>query len=89
LRRLAAFGDAWLPRRNTPPAEITRVREWLAAQGRDAVPFTVFGADADEELLAGFADAGVDEVTLTLETLPEDDTLRSLDDLAAVAAAHR
>jgi probable F420-dependent oxidoreductase len=89
LRRLAAFGDAWLPRRNTPPAEITRVREWLAAQGRHAVPFTVFGADPDEELLAGFADAGVDEVTLTLETLPEDDTLRSLDALAAVAAAHR
>jgi len=89
LRRLAAFGDAWLPRRNTPPAEITRVREWLAGQGRDAVPFTVFGADPDEELLAGFADAGVDEVTLTLETLSEDDTLRSLDGLAAVAAAHR
>jgi probable F420-dependent oxidoreductase len=89
LRRLAAFGDAWLPRRDTPPAEIRRVREWLAGQGRDAVPFTVFGADADEQLLAGFADAGVDEVTLTLETLPEDATLRSLDALAAVAAAHR
>ena len=39
--------------------------------------------------MAGFAEAGVEEVALGLETLPEDDTLRSLDALAAVAAAHR
>ena len=89
LRRLASHGDGWLPLGNTPPAEIGRVREWLAGQGRGEVVFTVFGADPDEERLAGFAAAGVEEVTLTLETLPEDETLRSLDVLAAVAAAHR
>lgn len=89
LRRLATFGDGWLPRGRTPPAEITRVRDGLAAQGRGDVPFVVFGADTDEQRLAGFAEAAVDEVTLTLETLPEDETLRSLDALAAVAAAHR
>ena len=49
----------------------------------------MFGSDTDEERLAGFAEAGVEEITLALETLPEDDTLRSLDALAAVAAAHR
>ncbi len=89
LRRLATYGDAWLPRAHTAPEEIVRVRKWLAEQGRDKVRFTVFGADTDEERLAGFAEAGVEEVTLTLDTLPEDDTLRSLDALAAVAAAHR
>jgi probable F420-dependent oxidoreductase len=89
LRRLAKYGDGWLPRMNTPPAEIKRVRGWLAEQGRDTVPFTVFGSDTDERRLAGFADAGVEEVTLTLDTLPEDDTLRSLDAFAAVVAAHR
>jgi probable F420-dependent oxidoreductase len=88
LRRLAKYGDAWLPRAHTPPAEIVRVREWLAEQGRSEVPFTVFAADADEGRLAGYAEAGVDEITLTLDTLPEADTLRSLDALAAVAAAH-
>jgi probable F420-dependent oxidoreductase len=88
LRRLATFGGGWLPRMHTPPKEIARVRRWLTDQGRDDVRFTVFGADTDERRLAGFAEAGVDEVTLTLETLPEDDTLRSLDALAAVAAAH-
>jgi probable F420-dependent oxidoreductase len=89
LRRLATYGDAWLPRVRTPPAEIKRVRSWLAEQGRDEVPFTVFGADTDVGRLARFAEAGVEEVTLSLDTLPEDDTLRSLDALAAVAAAHR
>jgi hypothetical protein len=89
LRRLAVYGNGWLPRVHTPPAEIKRVRDWLAEQGRDNVRFTVFGADTDEGRLAGFAEAGVDEVTLTLDTLPEDDTLRALDALAAVAAAHR
>jgi probable F420-dependent oxidoreductase len=89
LRRLAAHGDAWLPRAHTPPEEIERVRKWLAEQGREGVPFTVFAADTDERRLAGYADAGVDEVTLMLDTLPEAETLRSLDELAAVAAAHR
>jgi probable F420-dependent oxidoreductase len=89
LRRLASFGDGWLPRGRTPPSEITRVREWLAGRGRDDVPFTVFGADTDDALLDGFAEAGVDEITLSLDTLPESDTLRSLDALAAVAAAHQ
>ena len=89
LRRLATYGDAWLPRAHTPPAEIRRVREWLVEQGRDGVPFTVFAADTDERRLDGFVEAGVDEITLTLDTLPEADTLLALDALAAVAAAHR
>ena len=89
LRRLATYGDAWLPRAHTPPAEIQRVRGWLSEQGRDGIPFTVFAAGTDEAALAGFAEAGVDEVTLSLDTLPEAETLHALDTLAAVAAARR
>jgi probable F420-dependent oxidoreductase len=89
LRRLASCGDGWLPRGRTPPSEMTRVREWLAGRGRDNVRFTVFGADTDDRGLDGFAEAGVEEITLSLDTLPEGDTLRSLDTLAAVAAAHQ
>jgi probable F420-dependent oxidoreductase len=70
LRRLATYGDAWLPRAHTAPEEIVRVRKWLAEQGRDGVPFTVFAADTDERRLAGYVDAGVDEITLMLDTLP-------------------
>jgi probable F420-dependent oxidoreductase len=89
LRRLATYGDAWLPRAHTPPEKIEQVRRWLVDQGRDGVPFTVFAAGTDESRLAGYADAGVDEITLMLDTLPEAETLRSLDELAAVASAHR
>ena len=89
LRRLATYGDAWLPRAHTALAEIVRVRKWLAEQGRDGVPFTVFAADTDERRLAGYVDAGVNEITLMLDTLPEAETLRALDELTAVAAAHR
>jgi alkanesulfonate monooxygenase SsuD/methylene tetrahydromethanopterin reductase-like flavin-dependent oxidoreductase (luciferase family) len=89
LRRLASLGDGWLPRGGTPASEISRVRGWLAEQGRDDVAVTVFGANTDREQLAAFAEAGVEEIALSLETLPEDDTLRSLDALAAVAAADR
>jgi len=89
LRRLATYGDAWLPRAHTPPEEIQRVRRWLVDQGRDGVPFTVFAAGTDEKQLAGYVDAGVDEITLMLDTLPEAETLRSLDELVAVASAHR
>ena len=89
LRRLAAYGDGWLPLGHTPAAEITRVRTWLADQGRDDVRVVVFGGDTDARHLAELAEAGVEEVALELETLPEDDTLRSLDALAAVAVAHR
>ena len=89
LRRLASYGDGWLPLGHTSPAEIERVRERLAGEGRGDIVITVFGADADEARLAGFADAGVEEVALTLDTLAEDDTLRSLDALAAVVAAYR
>ena len=38
LRRLATYGDAWLPRAHTPPAEIRRVRDWLVEQGRGPRP---------------------------------------------------
>jgi probable F420-dependent oxidoreductase len=89
LRRLATHGDAWLPRDHTPPEQIRQVRQWLAEQGRGDVPFTVFASSTDEGKLRGFAEAGVDEITLNLETLPEDETLRALDDLAGVAARHR
>lgn len=58
LRRLATYGDGWLLREHTPPAKMTRTRQWLAEQGRNNVPFTVFGADTDEQRLAGFAEVG-------------------------------
>ncbi|PXY33033.1 LLM class F420-dependent oxidoreductase [Prauserella sp. PE36] len=89
LARLVAHGDGWLPRAETTPEEIRRVRKWLAEQGRPDVPVTMFAigrrASAD---LAGWADAGVDRVTFYLPTKPEDETLRRLDEFTALTERH-
>ncbi|MFF5992814.1 LLM class F420-dependent oxidoreductase [Prauserella flavalba] len=89
LARLVAYGDGWLPRAETTPEEIRRVRKWLAEQGRQDVPVTMFAigrrASAD---LAEWADAGVDRVTFYLPTKPEDETLRRLDEFAALTERH-
>ena len=49
------------------------------------MPFTIFGAGKDPAKLDGFAEAGVDRVTLLLETMPEAETLAELDVLARLA----
>ncbi|MFI7120594.1 LLM class F420-dependent oxidoreductase [Amycolatopsis sp. NPDC049868] len=84
LKRLAEHADGWLPHSVTPPEELRRVRSWLADQGREDVRISVFGAPADPGLLRRLADAGADEVSLILPTLPEAETLERLDELAAV-----
>jgi probable F420-dependent oxidoreductase len=84
LNRLVAHGDGWLPRAGTDPAELRRVRDWLAEQGRPDVPFTIFGAGRRADL-EGYAEAGVDRVTFLLPTLPESETLTRLDELAEIA----
>jgi probable F420-dependent oxidoreductase len=85
LARLVAFGDAWLPRSATTPQKLRDVRAWLGDQGRHDVPFTIFAAGKDPATLEGFAAAGVDRVTLLLETMPEAETLAELDMLARLA----
>ena len=85
LARLVAFGDAWLPRSNTSPQKLRDVRVWLEDHGRQDMPFTIFGAGKDPARLHGYAEAGVDRVTLLLETMPEAETLAELDLLARLA----
>lgn len=85
LRRTVAFGDGWLPRPHTTPDEIRQAQAWFADHGKPNVPMAIFGAPADEKTIAGWAEAGVDHVTFMLETAPESDTLRELDEFAAFA----
>jgi probable F420-dependent oxidoreductase len=89
LDRLAKYGDAWLPRGNTSPEEITRVRKWLAEHGREGLPFTVFGSPTDDKTLTGHREAGVDTATFLLKTQPEAETLTELDGFAKIAARYR
>ena len=89
LKRLAEYGDGWMPLGYTRPDEIRRVRQWLTEQGRTDVPFAVFGGPAGADVITGLAEAGVEHYTFMLETMPEAETLAALDELAKVAAAHR
>lgn len=89
LKRLAEHADGWLPHSVTPPEELRRVRSWLADQGREDVRISVFGAPADPGLLRRLADAGADEVSLILPTLPEAETLERLGELAKTVEALR
>ncbi|MQA05454.1 MAG: TIGR03619 family F420-dependent LLM class oxidoreductase [Streptosporangiales bacterium] len=89
LERLAKYGDAWLPRPVATPEEINRVRSWLADRGRTDVGVSIFNAGTDPAKLAGWAEAGVDRVTLSLDTLPEAETLAKLDELADAVRVYR
>ena len=89
LNRLAKYGDGWLLRGFTKYEEAKRVRSWLADQGRDNVQFAVFGGPTTPKVIDGFREAGVERYTFLLDTLPESETLKALDELAKVAAAHR
>lgn len=86
--RLARYGDAWMPRGHTSPEHIRQVRGRLAERGRPNVPVTIFAADPERAPITEWADAGVERVTFFLPTLPERETLATLDDLAEVARGH-
>ncbi|MEV4054194.1 LLM class F420-dependent oxidoreductase [Amycolatopsis sp. NPDC049688] len=89
LNRLVKYGDGWLLRGFTKYQEAQRVRGWLADQGREDVQFAVFGGPTTPKVIDGFREAGVERYTFLLDTLPEAETLKALDELAKVAAAHR
>jgi probable F420-dependent oxidoreductase len=89
IKRLAEYGDGWLPMAMTPPEELRRVRQSLAEQGKTDLRITATGAEADVELLHGLESGGADEVTLYVPTEPEAETLERLDHFAKVAQAFR
>ncbi|MDI2031673.1 LLM class F420-dependent oxidoreductase [Saccharopolyspora sp. TS4A08] len=82
IARVAEFGDGWLPRGGTENLGdlISRVRD----EAGKRVPVTLFGAEDDAAKLTGYAEAGVDHALLMLPTRPRDETLRKLDELAAL-----
>jgi len=88
LDRLLHHGDEWLPRSYLSPGRIREVRQWLAGNGRDRVPFTVFGAPGPQ-VVEGFAGAGVERVTFMLRTAPEAESLAALDRLAEAVQPYR
>lgn len=83
--RVREFGDAWLAN-GLPPEKLGPMMERLRAEAGREVPVTVFGASAEPEALEGYSQLGVERALVMLPTLPEKETLRSLDELAEATA---
>ena len=84
FERIARFGDAWLAN-GLPPGKLEpMLKELREVAGRD-VPVSVFNASSDRKDLEAYAHLSVERVLLSLPTLPENDTLKQLDNLAQLA----
>jgi alkanesulfonate monooxygenase SsuD/methylene tetrahydromethanopterin reductase-like flavin-dependent oxidoreductase (luciferase family) len=91
LDRVLRHGDGWLPRAQGGEAvpelarRIAELRSRAAESGRGHLAVTVFGAELDPQILAAYAQAGVDRALfLLLPDVPADEALRVLDGFAAL-----
>ena len=80
LRRIASWGDGWLPNRVTPTQieESRRTLDTLAAEaGRDpaSLNISVFGQPVDGDLARSFLNAGADRVIITPPTQSTDEAM--------------
>lgn len=83
--RVVEFGDVWLAN-GVPPAELGPQMERLREMAGRDVPVTVYDVLDDPADLPAYARLGVERVLFQLAPLPEAETLRRLDELAALAA---
>jgi probable F420-dependent oxidoreductase len=81
IERAAEYGDGWMPiaGRGDTAEQVDALQKAAADRGRGPIPVTVFGARPKPEILAGYAEAGVDRALIALPSAPEADTLRRLD----------
>jgi probable F420-dependent oxidoreductase len=89
LRRLKAYGDAWLPNPVRHAAEIP-AQLALLAEYAPGFGVTVSGLSGDRvEVLEGYREAGVERVTFALGADSESETLTKLDELAKLVEKYR
>ena len=89
VKRVVEFCDGWFPYPHDgwdPKAAVTRLRQ--AAIDADAIPLPFLArcsnAPADPAALAGYRDAGIQEVLLDAPDLRRDEVPRMLDKNAAL-----
>ncbi|MFE6156967.1 LLM class flavin-dependent oxidoreductase, partial [Streptomyces sp. NPDC057888] len=88
FERVAAYGAAWMP--SALPLE--KLGERIARMRRtagDRPSVVVYAGRHDRKALDTYAELGVERVLLYLPTLPENETLRTLDELAEATSGHR
>ena len=83
FRRVIEYGDAWMPiptRSETPLSErVGRLNEMAEEAGRSRIPVTVYGTIAREEVIAHYADIGIDRCIFWLPPVPESEAVPQLD----------
>ena len=83
FQRVIKYGDAWMPiptRSETPLSErVHRLNEMAEEAGRGRIPVTVYGTIAREEVIAHYADIGIDRCIFWLPPVPESDAIPQLD----------
>ena len=87
LKRVVEFCDGWLPiaRPSFNAKEaVARLRQAAAAGGRDfsTLSISVFGAPADESVLAEYREAGLQRAVLAIPDLTRDEIMGVLDKYA-------
>ena len=92
FRRVAEWGDGWMPNRVTPDdirAGRARLNALAAESGRDpaSINISVFGQPADRALLDALFAAGADRVMIRVETADESATYAQLDEIAQAVLA--
>jgi probable F420-dependent oxidoreductase len=93
LDRVIEYGDGWIPIPGrgalTLGAGTIRLRELAEERGRPPLPVTVFGARPDPEIIAHYAEAGVDRVLFRLPSVGTAEALTLLDTYANIAETER
>ncbi|PZH14815.1 LLM class F420-dependent oxidoreductase [Streptomyces sp. NTH33] len=92
VERVLDYGDAWgliwLPvmveGESALGPVIADFRRRAQERGRKYIPVTAYQVLPDREAVASIVAAGVDRILFTLPTVPEEETLRSLDEMAAL-----
>jgi probable F420-dependent oxidoreductase len=87
LRRVAEYGDGWIPNRVTPEeikAGRATLDELAATAGRDpkSIEITVFGRGPDRDEIKGFEDVGVDRAVVRLAGTSTEDAAAQLEEMA-------
>ncbi|MHA7652702.1 LLM class F420-dependent oxidoreductase [Mycobacterium sp. ML4] len=85
FKRIAEFNAGWIALSPSPDVLAGPIEELRAVAGVDVKVTVCQWGDATAQTLEGYAPLGVERVLLELETVPRDETLRHLDELAALA----
>jgi probable F420-dependent oxidoreductase len=91
LKRVVDYGDAWLPiptRSQIPLSERVReLNEMAEAAGRARIPVTAFGAPPRDEVIAHYADIGIDRCIFWVQPVPESEAIPQLDRYAELVGS--